>query len=514
MSFGVARAGPGQAPVLPPGAPLRPEVADLGRLGRRMLRRALGAARADEAPSVPRKLVEHLGPQAADLPVVGDTWPPFEHVNLQLALDHWLAAEARRHELVGLTEFQHRMFTLADLAQPMTAMHGPHLGSVALERIASGPGGQTMNCVRCGLYLVEEASRRLVILFREEAQHGPRGGGGISVEILGADPDRGSEILQELRDLALHHNVFRGQVLSFDREMFGPGSGLLSFVERPEMAREDLILPDGTLELSERQVLGVAAHRERLRRSGQHLKRGVLLHGPPGTGKTHTVRYLLSRSEGMTVVLLSGGALGMIGPACSIARTLQPSMIVVEDVDLIAEQRGMHPGQHPLLFQLLNEMDGLSPDVDVAFVLTTNRPDLLEPALADRPGRVDQAVEIPLPDSGARRRLIELYRGNLDLEGVDLAPAVDRTEGVTASFIKELLRRAALIRSELDMDDSEVVALNGDDIAAALDQLLDERNRLTRVLLGGGTSASAASGVRPGPTGAGFGWTGTPSNIS
>ena len=52
----------------------------------------------------------------------------------------------------------------------------------------------------------------------------------------------------------------------------------------------------------------------------------------------------------------------------------------------------MHPGRHPLPFQLLNEMDGLAEDADVVFVLTTNRADLLEPALAARPGRVDQAV--------------------------------------------------------------------------------------------------------------------------
>ena len=96
------------------------------------------------------------------------------------------------------------------------------------------------------------------------------------------------------------------------------------------------------------------------------------------------------------------------------ARALQPAMLVVEDVDLIAEDRGMHPGQHPLLFQLLNEMDGLAEDADVVFVLTTNRADLLEPALAARPGRVDQAVALELPDAEARRALFELYRGDAD----------------------------------------------------------------------------------------------------
>ena len=117
-------------------------------------------------------------------------------------------------------------------------------------------------------------------------------------------------------------------------------------------------------------------------------------------GKTHTVRYLIGQLTGTTIVRLTGDALGLIAEACSVARSLQPAMVVVEDVDLIAEDRGMHPGQHPLLFPLLNEMDGLADDADVVFLLTTNRADLLEPALAARPGRVDQAVELALPGRG------------------------------------------------------------------------------------------------------------------
>jgi ATP-dependent 26S proteasome regulatory subunit len=84
-----------------------------------------------------------------------------------------------------------------------------------------------------------------------------------------------------------------------------------------------------------------------------------------------------------------------IGEACSVARTLQPSVVVIEDVDLIAEERDARRGENPLLFELLNEMDGLSPDVNVTFLLTTNRADMLEEALASRPGRVDHAAELP-----------------------------------------------------------------------------------------------------------------------
>jgi ATP-dependent 26S proteasome regulatory subunit len=208
----------------------------------------------------------------------------------------------------------------------------------------------------------------------------------------------------------------------------------------------------------------------------------------PGTGKTHTVRYLIGHLPGVTVVLLSGRALVMIAEACSVARMLQPSVVVVEDVDLIAEERGHHPGRHPLLFELLNEMDGLGQDMDVTFLLTTNRADLLEQALAMRPGRVDHAAELPVPDADARRRLIALYRGNLDLDLSDPDTVIARTDGVTASFIKELLRRAALQAAEEEPDgDHGETPLRVTDahLAAALDQLLDTRSTLTQVLLGG-----------------------------
>jgi ATP-dependent 26S proteasome regulatory subunit len=282
-----------------------------------------------------------------------------------------------------------------------------------------------------------------------------------------------------VRAATLEHNVFRGQVLSFGAEMFGHAQALLTFHRRPDIGAGDLILPAATIRAVERQIVGVAEHKAALLAAGQHLKRGLLLYGPPGVGKTHTVRYLTASLIGTTVIQLSGNALHLIGEACSIARSLAPSMVVIEDVDLIAEDRGMYPGQHPLLFQLLNEMDGLAEDADVVFVLTTNRADLLEPALAARPGRVDQAVELTLPDADGRLALVELYRGGLDLtEGI--GDVVERTDGVTASFLKELLRRAALIAGD------RLPAVSATDLATALDELLDTRSAMTRTLLGGG----------------------------
>jgi SpoVK/Ycf46/Vps4 family AAA+-type ATPase len=159
-------------------------------------------------------------------------------------------------------------------------------------------------------------------------------------------------------------------------------------------------------------------------------------------------------------------------------------------------------------------MDGLDSDIDVTFLLTTNRPEVLEPALAARPGRVDLAAELPLPDAAARRRLVRLYQGDVILDLAEPERAIERTEGVTASFLKELIRKAALLACEdgtasgaaggpaaAETGQAAPIRVTDDHMTAALDQLLDTKNQLTRVLLGGAQPGDARLGEapRPGP---------------
>ncbi len=99
---------------------------------------------------------------------------------------------------------------------------------------------------------------------------------------------------------------------------------------------------------------------------------------------------------------------------------------------------------------------------------------------------------LPLPDAAARRQLIALYRGNLVLDVSLMDTVIKRTDGVTAPFLKELLRRAALLAAESDDDrggtldgaDDAPIRVTDEHLTAALDQLLDGRSQLTRVLLG------------------------------
>jgi len=339
-----------------------------------------------------------------------------------------------------------------------------------------GPG-ETMACRTSALTLLDSPDGPIALLvILSDGHHGPP-----DLVLSVAAPAEGAaeRLIAWIHTTIAEVDVFRGKVLTVEVDAMTDHSRI-AFVARPRVAPDELVLPAGVLERIERHVIGASRHREALRASGRHLARGLLLWGPPGTGKTLTLRYLTGRLDGTTVIILSGGALGMAASFGALARRLQPAVVILEDVDLVAQERE-YGRSGPILFELMNEMSGQGGDADVAFVLTTNRPDVLEPALAARPGRVDLAVEIPLPDAESRERLIALYGRGLDLALDDPDRVVARTEGVTASFIKELLRKARLWAAEDDR-----VTVTQADVDAALDELLHETSALTRVILGVG----------------------------
>lgn len=445
------------------------EVAEFGRLFRRFLTEVLENTPAHPQSELLVRLTEHLGRDPRGMPVVTETYPEYDHANVQIAVEAYLAEPDREAQLLGIAGWgggrEHH--SLSGLIEMAAQRHGFGLGAVDYVSAAVGVDAER-SVVQFGLYLVQDAARgeRCAVLMRGGAERFGRSG--VQLEVLASDPATAQRLLSEVRALMLRHNVFRGQVVSFEGHEFGHGVGPLRFHPRPAVGRGDIVLPDGVLDTVERQVIGMATHRDRLRAAGHALKRGVLLFGAPGTGKTHTLRYLIGRLPQYTVVQLTGMGLQFIRAACALARMVQPAIVVLEDVDLIAESRATARGMdNPLLYQVLNEMDGLAGDADVAFLLTTNRADLLEPALAQRPGRVDLAVEVPLPDAAARRALCRLYGPDLRLTEAELDEVVAATEGRTASYFAELARRATLLAAVAGFPDEAGAA----EVRAALAEL-------------------------------------------
>lgn len=431
-----------------------------------------------EEPFFQRRLREHFGADPAKFAIVSEKITDANHPNLHLAIEAFASAPQRTFELVGVSS-NAAAFMGISLAQlvsgggGMMQGAGPSEGPVSYTTVALD-GDRVLACTQLGLYLIREGDIRLAI-FVARTERGFRDG--IKVEVLAAARETADGCLAEIRSSMRKRNVYRGHVVSLsvhDQNL------QVSFHHLPRITREQIILPAGVLERIERESIGFSTHAERLHAAGRHLKRGMLLHGAPGTGKTLTAMYLAGRMPDRTVLLITGRSMGLLEQACAMARMLQPATIILEDVDLIAEERTrQNGGCAPLLFELLNQMDGLADDADILFVLTTNRPDLLEPALAARPGRIDQAVEVPAPDTECRRRLFELYSRNLKVSA-PIEAYIERTAGASAAFIRELLRKAALFAAD-DGGELEVEARHFDE---ALHEMIVEGGDLTRSLLG------------------------------
>lgn len=416
-------------------------------------------------------LAEHFGCDPSALPILSERFDGRDHANVQVGLDRYVAGAGRAAQFIGATIPTPAGGSLVapdppDLAGLMVSS-AVRLGAVDRLDVPAGPDS-TLSCIRSGLVLVSSAEGAIAIWLRLDS---PVRGGKVALDVKAPTVAMAASFLDELGRHMNEHNVFRGQVVTFTAE--GQGAIGPKFEHRPEVRREDLVLPSKVLDAIDGHTVGIAEAADDLRAAGRHLKRGLLLYGAPGTGKTLTVRYVLSRLPGATVFYLAGSSMGWLTFATRLAERLAPAVIVLDDVDLIAEDRnlgGISPRRH--LFDLLDAMDGINEDADLLFICTTNRPEALEKAVSARPGRVDLAVEIGLPDADCRRRLIELYAEGLDLIAGDLDAVVARTEGATAGFMKELLRRAALEALRI-APDSDPIAVDDRALARALDTLLD-----------------------------------------
>jgi len=348
-------------------------------------------------------------------------------------------------------------------------------------------------CIKRGLWLARQDGLPFAALLASAEHYGQVQG--VHVEV--AVPPGGEGValsrgfLDELDRQVSQAGSYRGKVLSLEtRSDYSGRAGAVKVHRLSVVERDEVILPEKTLRLLERNVHEFMKHREGLRRFGLAAKKGLLFYGPPGTGKTHTIRYLAGQLRDHTTLLITAEQVGLLDEYFQLARFLQPAMVVIEDVDLIARAREEMRSacEESLLNRLLNEMDGLREEAMVLFVLTTNRPDQLEAALSSRPGRIDQAIEFPLPDADGRRKLVRLYARGVVLEEDVVETIVRKTNKSSPAFIKELMRRSAQYQLQAGGDG----ALALERVESALDEMLFSGGSLNVKLLGGAATQGAA----------------------
>jgi len=236
----------------------------------------------------------------------------------------------------------------------------------------------------------------------------------------------------------------------------------MEVVESPEVAYADIGgLAEQTREVRE-AVEAPLLDPERFETVGISPPTGVLLHGPPGTGKTMLAKAVANQTDA-TFIKMAGSELvqKFIGEGARLVRDLfelaagrEPAIIFIDEIDAIASSRtesktsGDAEVQRTMM-QLLSEMDGFDQRGDISIIAATNRFDMLDRAIL-RPGRFDRLIRVPEPDSEGRYEILKIHTGHMNLTDVELPRLAADTEGFTGAELESLATEAGMyaIRDE------------------------------------------------------------------
>lgn len=275
--------------------------------------------------------------------------------------------------------------------------------------------------------------------------------GMVTVEIAARSEQLATQVAQQLENWSIENSVYRFKTLLLQEpnvpDYYGNVSQSLidiQFVEEKKVSADNIILDSDIQDVIRRNVFLFHEHHKTLTGAGVSSRRSLLFHGPPGTGKTYTTQYIANQlRDRVTTFIATGQSLQRVETICQLARLLQPSLVVIEDMDLVFASREINL-YSTALGDFMDQLDGFHSDDAVTFLMTTNALDRVEQALKDRPGRVNQCLYFGPPTAALRAEYLNMYLRREASHEVDLEEVVSFTEGVSQAYLKELYQRAVL----------------------------------------------------------------------
>ncbi|GMQ85425.1 MAG: ATP-dependent zinc metalloprotease FtsH [Acidimicrobiia bacterium] len=243
---------------------------------------------------------------------------------------------------------------------------------------------------------------------------------------------------------------------------FGKSKAKLVTKDQPKVTFDDIAGIDEAIEELE-EIKEFLEQPQKFRAMGAKIPKGVLLYGPPGTGKTLLARavageagvpfYAISGSE--FVEMFVGVGASRVRDLFEQAKANAPSIVFIDEIDAVGRHRGAglgggHDEREQTLNQLLVELDGFDPNSGVIVIASTNRPDILDPALL-RPGRFDRQIVIDRPDIRGREQILDVHaRGKPLADDISTKDLARMTPGFTGADLANLINEAALLAARRD----------------------------------------------------------------